>query len=225
MKKKTLQEHSKNYTTHIKPYEEFKKAEDKKGIILSFLKKEVKNKIVLDIGCGEGTDAKILAPLSKHYYALDSSYEQLKKARNKCKNIKNIIFLHSSGENINLPKEKVDLVICAWVISVVNSYKRKLKILKEAERVLKSSGKIILIENDWHGEFEKIRQHPKRTKNFNEWLIKRGFKILKKINTYFKFPSYKIANQVFEDIWGKRVSNKIKSNKVEHKIVIFTKSK
>jgi len=193
--------------------------------VLSFLKNAAKNKVVLDLGCGEGRDAKVIAPLSKYYYALDSSPEQLKRAKNQCKNIKNIHFLHSSGEKIGLPNESVDLVICSWVISVINGRRRKLRVLAEVERVLKATGKVILVENDWQGEFEEIRQHPIRTKRFNEWLIKKGFKISKKMHTYFEFPSYEIAKRVFEQIWGKRVSNKLKSKKVEHKIIIFNKTK
>lgn len=225
MKKNTLQEHSKNYKSQIEPYQEFKKAEDKKGIILSFLKKKIKNKIVVDLGCGDGTYAKEIAPLSKYYYAIDPSNEILTKAKNKCREIKNIRFLHSSGENIDLPTESIDIIISSWVISVIKSRKRKSKVLTEATRILNSEGEIILVENDWQWEFEEIRKHPKRTQHFNEWILSKGFKVDKRVNTYFEFPSYEIAKQIFEQIWWKRISNKIKSKKVEHKIIIFTKSK
>lgn len=65
MKKKTLQEHSENYRNNIKPYEEFKRAEDSKGEIIKILKYKARNKNILDIGCGEGSDAKSLAPIAK----------------------------------------------------------------------------------------------------------------------------------------------------------------
>lgn len=225
MKKKTLKEHSVNYQTKLKPYEEFKEAEDYKKSILSYLKGKVKNKIVFDLGCGEGTDTKILAPLSKYYYGLDKSLEQIQRAKSKCKGVKNISFINSSGEKIPLGDNSVDVVICLWVISAINGRKRKSVILKEAERILKPKGKIILVENDWQGEFEAIREHPTRTKNYNEWLIKKGFIVSKKIKTYFKFKSLEIAKKVFGQIWGKRVSNKLKNNKIEHRVIIFMKTK
>ena len=225
MKKKTLHEHSKNYRTHIEPYAELKKAEDRKGAVLSFLKKEVKNKIVLDLGCGEGTYAKVLAPLSRSYHALDSSDAQLKKAQARCRGMKNVHFLHSSGEEIDLPNESMNVVICSWVISVIKGRRRKSKVLTEAERVLKNGGKMIVVENDWQGEFEKMREHPIRTRRFNEWLISKGLKVSKKITTYFEFSSYTLARETFDQIWGSRISNKVQSKKVEHKLVIFTRSK
>lgn len=113
-------------------------------------------------------------------------------------------------------------MICAWCISVIKGYKRRSKTIAEAERIVKPGGEIILIENDWQGEFEEIRRHPIRTKRYNEWLLKQGFSIFKKVDTYFKFPSKTLAQEIFNQIWGSRVSNKINNEKVEHKIIVFS---
>ena len=162
----------------------------------------------------------MLAHLTKKYYCLDISEQQIKLAKKNTKNIKNIKFICSSAENIRLNK-KVDVVISSWVISTVQSFRKRANILNQALKVLQTKGEIYLIENDFKGEFENIRMHPKRTKKFIKWLGKKGFKQLKKINTYFKFKSVEEAKNIFNLIWGRRVSNKIKTNIINHKILIF----
>jgi ubiquinone/menaquinone biosynthesis C-methylase UbiE len=225
MKQKTLLEHSKNYLHQTNIYEKFVQCEDHPKKILNFLAPYVMDKMVLDLGCGEGTYARALAPKSKYYYGLDSSSAQLKKAKLKCRNLKNVKFFHSRAEKIPLKTQAADLVISTWVVSTVVSHRKRTKILTEAQRVLKDEGKIILVENDCNGEFEKIRMHPRRTKQFNEWLIKKGFKKVKKIETYFKFPSHEEAEEIFRSIWGRRVSNQIKNSIIRHKVNIYVQEK
>ncbi|OGJ17859.1 hypothetical protein A3K73_02115 [Candidatus Pacearchaeota archaeon RBG_13_36_9] len=225
MKKKTLQEHSKSYYKEADYYQEFSKYEDYPKKIEKFLLSKIKGKIVLDLGCGSGKYLNVLAPLSKKYYALDVSKQQLRLAKEKAKKITNIRFFNSSAENIPLLDETIDIIISTWVVSTVIDFRRKRKILEEINRVLKNNCKIYLVENDSKGEFEKMRGHIKRTREYNNWLIKKGFKKVKKVKTYFKFPSFQIAELIFYKIWGKKVSNQIKSNIIEHQIVIFEKNK
>ena len=225
MKKKTLQEHSKSYRKEVNYYEEFSKSEDYPKKIEKFLLQKIKGKIVLDLGCGSGKFLKSLAPSSKKYYGLDVSKPQLKIAKEKAKRMSNVKFFNSSAENIPLPDKSIDVVIATWVISAVNGFKRRGKILKEISRVLKENGRAYLVENDSKGEFEKIRGHIKRTEYDNHWLIKKRFRRIKNIKTYFKFPSFQTAVRIFDQIWGKRVSNQVKSNIIKHQAIIFEKIK
>lgn len=225
MKKKTLKENSKSYYNEVDYYEEFSKYEDYPRKIEKFLLPKIKGKIVLDLGCGSGKFLKSLAPSSKKYYGLDVSKQQLKIAMEKAKKMSNVKFFNSSAENIPLPDKSIDVVIATWVISAVNGFKRKRKMLDEVNRVLKNNCKVYLVENDFKGEFEEIRKHPKRVEKYNKWLLKQGFKKIKYVQTYFKFPSFQIAVRVFDQIWGKRVSSQIKSNIVKHKAIIFEKTK
>lgn len=97
------------------------------------------------------------------------------------------------------------------------------KCINELKRLLKSKGTIILIENDENSEFEEIRNRTKdsRTRDYNNWILSNQFNIEKQINTYFIFDSFQDAKKSFEVIYGEAIANKIKSEKIEHKIVIF----
>ena len=93
------------------------------------------------------------------------------------------------------------------------------------KRVLQPNGKIILVENDEGGEFEELRGRSpdplKRTFNYNQWLLNNGFKVHKKIETYFQFNHSEQANFIFESIWKDKMTRKIKKAQVQHKVVIF----
>jgi len=211
------------YKEKVKIYYDFKEGQDFPKKIERLLIPKIKNKIVLDLGCGNGSYANIFAPHSKKYFALDISKEQLKLAKKATKGIKKIKFINSNAKKIPLPKESVEVIILVYVLSVIQGRREKKKVLQEVERVLKKNGKIFLIENDSEGEFEEIRGHLKRTKNYNDWLKKQRFKE-KKITTYFKYSSLKKARDIFHRIWGIKISNKLKSNIVKQKVIIFEKS-
>ena len=97
------------------------------------------------------------------------------------------------------------------------------KCIDELKRLLKSNGAIILIENDENSEFEEIRNRTKdnKTRDYNNWVLSKDFTIDKQIDTYFNFNSLDEAKNSFEVIYGSEISNKIKSNKINHKIIIF----
>ena len=97
------------------------------------------------------------------------------------------------------------------------------KCLDELKRLLKSNGTIILIENDENSEFEEIRNRTKdsRTRDYNNWILSNDFTIDRQIDTYFNFKTYEEAKKSFEVIYGQDISNKIKNNKINHKIIIF----
>lgn len=182
----------------------------------------------MDIGCGGGRYASILAPLSKEYIGLDISKMQIKLAKKKTRKYKNIKFICSSAEKIKLPSNSADVAISTWVISAMKGKERKIKALKEANRILKKEGMIYLVENDIGGEFEKIRgRYPDTaiTKRYNDWIQKKGFSIAKRINTYFRFIFFKESRKIFSSIWGSEKGNMVKGKIIKHKIIIFKKKR
>jgi ubiquinone/menaquinone biosynthesis C-methylase UbiE len=224
MKKQNLSEGSKSYHEEANIYERFSQVEDTPKKILKFLTSKVKNKKVLDLGCGTGKYLVDLAPISKKYIGLDISIDQLKIAKEKSLKLKNVKFLCSSAEFIDLPNKSVDVIISTWVLGTIVEDDRRLKALKEMKRILKKDGEIYLVENDIGGEFEIIRNrfpNTDKTKKYNDWLENKGFIIVKKIKSFFEFDSIKEAKEVFTSIWGEKVRNKIKNKKIEHKIVIY----
>ena len=218
MDSKNLLKNSKAYYENNDYYEIFSIAEDGENKVGSYLEKICKDKIVLDAGCGTGKFLNILEEKSKKYIGIDLSDKQLEKAKAKS-NKDASEFICSNLSNINL----VDLIVCSWVLGTIIDLDERNKCINELKRLLKSKGTIILIENDENSEFEEIRNRTKdsRTRDYNNWILSNQFNIEKQINTYFIFDSFQDAKKSFEVIYGEAIANKIKSEKIEHKIVIF----
>ncbi len=227
MKTGTLSEGSESYYTKNIVYETFCDAEDKPGKILKILKKLIKNKIVLDVGCGTGKYAALLSSFAKKYICLDVSSEQLKFAKEKVKS-GNVDFICSSAEKINLLDESIEVIISTWAVSTILEVERRNKVLSELLRVLKNGGSIFLVENDLVSEFEELRgKDPVTgpTKKYNDWAKEKGFESFQKIKTFFEFSSLKETKEVFMQIWGEKVASKIKNKKISHAVIIFSKIK
>ncbi len=219
-----LSEKSKNYYEENDIYEIFSIAEDYPNKIYKCLLPKVKNKIVLDLGCGTGKFMQKFYKETDKYYGLDLSNEQLKIAKNKVKS-DNVQFICCSAENIPLSDNSIDVIISTWVLGTIQEIDRRNKVLDEMKRVLKHDGNIYLVENDIGGEFEEIRnRYPniKRTKDYNDWIESKGFICYDKFETYFKFKDKKQAKKIFNNIWGEEVvGNKVKSNIIKQKIIIY----
>lgn len=218
-----LSEKSKHYYEENNIYEIFSIAEDYPNKIFEHLYPNIKNKIVLDLGCGTG---KFMQKFYKHttkYYGLDQSENQLEIAKSKV-NGDNVEFICCSAEKIPLPDNSIDIIISTWVLGTILEDDRRIKAIEEMKRVVKKDGSIYLVENDIGGEFEAIRdRYPDvtETKEYNDWLENYGFVCNSKFETFFEFENINQAKRVFSDIFGTEVGNKIKNNTIKHNVIIY----
>ncbi len=224
-----LLDNSEYYREKADVYEVFSEAEDYPGKIVEFFKPLFENKVILDVGIGNGRFAKFLAPLTKKYIGIDVSKEQLEKAKKNTEGMENVKLINKSAEEIPLESESIDLVFGSWSFDTIKDLDKRNKVLKEVERVLKRGGNIYLVENYPDGEFEKLIDYRPdyleyREKFFN-WLDKSGFKRIEVIDTYFKFDSFETAKRVFGSIWGEELASKVKSEIIEQKVSILEKTK
>ena len=107
------------------------------------------NTKVLEIGCGDGRISSLLAVESGSLIAIDPDEKKILQAKT---HILNVDFQIGSGEELNFPNSFFDIVIFTLSLHHQNSQKA----LAEATRVLKNSGKIIVIEPMVEGEIEQV---------------------------------------------------------------------
>lgn len=219
---KNLLKNSNAYYKDNDYYEIFSIAEDSKNEVANYLNFISKNKIILDAGCGTGKYLKLLETNGKKYIGVDLSINQLEKAKTKSSK-NNSEFICSNLSNLCLEDNSVDLIVSSWVLGTITNLDERNKCLNELKRILKSSGSIILIENAENSEFEEIRGRTKdsRTKDYNNWILSNEFKVEKIVDSYFLFKNLNEAIKCFDVIYGSLVSSKIKSKKIQHKIIIY----
>lgn len=215
------------YKDKARVYERFSEAEDAPKKILRAILPKLKNKVVLDIGCGTGKYAKLLFPYVKSYCGLDVSRNQLSIARRKIGNLKNVTLVHCDATKAKLPDRFFDAVVAFWSISTIDSSPKKGRVVAMAMRTLKPGGMMYLFENAASGAFDRATGPFRREEalKYNRWLKERGFKIAHKINTHFHFSSVKVAKKIFKEIWGDEAASKILGEKVGHNVIMFQKRK
>jgi ubiquinone/menaquinone biosynthesis C-methylase UbiE len=110
-----------------------------KNFLTPLINKNSYKKTILDVGCGDGAHASVLANkknLKINYIGLDISKVALGLT---AKRINKGHYLHASATNLPLKKESIDILISYGVIAYLKNPK---KALREFHRVLKKRGKL-----------------------------------------------------------------------------------
>jgi GT2 family glycosyltransferase/2-polyprenyl-3-methyl-5-hydroxy-6-metoxy-1,4-benzoquinol methylase len=102
----------------------------------------VKDKIVLDVACGEGYGSAILSGNAKFVYGIDISEEAITHAQlNYVRD--NLKFEVGTVDSLPFPDQSVDIVVSFETIEHVDEIQQNL-FMKEVKRVLKNGGMLII---------------------------------------------------------------------------------
>jgi len=110
---------------------------------------DLKCKRILEVGCGNGRISSLLAPIAEQLNAIDP--DKLRIAEAKARDV-DVVFDVGSGENLDFPDNVFDVII--FTLSLHHQDSKQA--LKEAKRVLKEGGLVLVIEPVVEGEIEKL---------------------------------------------------------------------
>jgi len=105
--------------------------------------------LILDIGCGDGTIAHFIANQldSAHVIGLDFNEELIEEAKN---SYTNAHFIVNSPDQLPFEAATFDILYFSESLHHM-AHSTRIKILQEAQRVLKPAGILIFLElNPWH---------------------------------------------------------------------------
>lgn len=105
------------------------------------------NDTIADLGCGPGYYCQFLVKLTRNkIYCVDKNEEFINEAK-RIVNSDNVIFLIEDSSHTSIPSSSIDKVIFA---NSFHDMKNKEKVYEEVLRILKPTGKVIII--DWKKE-------------------------------------------------------------------------
>jgi ubiquinone/menaquinone biosynthesis C-methylase UbiE len=113
---------------------------------------------VVDVGCGTGNYAAILSPFVGRVTGVEYNEGMLEQATKKTSHLSNVTVVQGSALNIPLASNTYDAVICTQVLhhlpgSVAPDYAGPVQFIKEAYRILKDRGVLIINtcnEDQWY---------------------------------------------------------------------------
>lgn len=137
--------------------------------------------VVMDFGCGPGYFTIPLARITKKAIGVDVSSTMLDRARAYAKrNRVEVELIKSDGTRIDLPDASVDGILLVHVFHEVDS---KDKVLHEFLRILKPSGRLLIVEKT-HGTHmlrEKLGPPIINEAEFSNQISEAGFTIVETI--------------------------------------------
>jgi len=177
----------------------------------------VNNKMILDLGCGDGLQGnELIARGAKHYYGIDGSTNMVLLAQKNLEGL-NATVEQESLETLQLDANQYDLVLSRLVLHYI---KDLLPVLKKIEKSIRKNGKFVCsIEHPIITScYESYHKNNKRGswlvddyfasgERTNTWMGKDVIKYHRTIEEYFRL--FKLANF---DISELRESKPIRSN-------------
>ncbi|MPM33255.1 Ubiquinone/menaquinone biosynthesis C-methyltransferase UbiE [bioreactor metagenome] len=106
-----------------------------------------KNKEILEIGCGSGRQAFLLAPFCTKYVATDTNNDVIKSNKSKItkKLSKKLEFSVANGEKLPYSSNSFDTVLMTLCLHEIPIQKQGI-VLQEIHRVLKNKGQLLIID-------------------------------------------------------------------------------
>lgn len=147
-------------------HQTFRNYEKEFNGMLEFLELEnIKNKTIVDLGCGTGATAVFAASHFKTVYAVDVSEAMIEKAKTKTKNSHNIYYLNGGFLTYKHAGEPVDVIITKAAFHHLPDFWKQIALLR-MNRILKLGG--LLYIHDVVFQFDPQQYMDK----INSWISK-----------------------------------------------------
>ena len=153
---------------------------------------DIKDKNVLEVGCGTGRFTKLMINKGAKVTGIDLQPDTIMVNRKK---IPNAEFLYMSATDIDFEKETFDIVISVTVLQHI-PYNEQEKAINEIMRVVKQDGYIIIMENIKHIGPTVFSNSPERWQEL--FLKNNSVKILARLGQeYFPLQENKIFDSIY----------------------------
>jgi len=115
--------------------------------LLSYLK-PIRNKLILDYGCGSGTFCRFLSEKKAIVTGVDISENMIKVAKD-CHTESIDYYQITSGNLDFLPENNFDYVVANFVFCTISTRQEIIKVMNSINRVLRENGSLIIMNSNW----------------------------------------------------------------------------
>ena len=126
--------------------------------------------VVGDLGCGTGQVSELLAPFVENVVAVDGSAEMLSAARKRLRKHENVVLRKGALEKLPIDDGSLDAAV---LMLVLHHLPDPVAVLSEARRVLRPSGKLLLVDMYPHEREEYKQQMGHVWLGFSEQTMKK----------------------------------------------------
>ncbi|MBB4824977.1 SAM-dependent methyltransferase [Sporosarcina luteola] len=185
---------------------------DRDGKVIQFLESNVPNGIVLDVGAGNGYTAEKLLTESRLVIPMEPDEKMIDQS-------KQLIWSNGVAQSIPFHSNTFDGMYSTWAfffdgISDIDEG------LKEIERVVKNTGRIIIVDNYGNDEFCSFA--PQDISSSVAAWVERGFDY-EIIDTEFVFDTVEEARKLLTFYFGEQGQN-VSKTRLEYKVVAYSKT-
>lgn len=120
---------------------------------------------VVDIGCGIGNAASLIAPYVQRVIGIDREPAMLQQAMNRPDLADNIVYLEGEATTLPLDSQSIDVALFCLVLHHIESVKQ---VILEARRVVRNNGRILIIDMQQHTRDEYAHTMGHRHQGFSK---------------------------------------------------------
>ncbi len=148
--------------------------------VVEWIQRQGRVRSALDLGCGKLRYAKYLAEKCDHLGLVDSRiqierFQMIENCRTNVKDYASKNWPHAEVYAIeefwDKPRRKYDLVLCANVISAIPSKKVRTKTLKNVLRILKKTGRFLVVNQYTNSYFNQMINSGKTIHHLDGYIL------------------------------------------------------
>ncbi len=186
---------------------------DKEGKVIEFLDHHLPPGFILDIGAGNGFVALQLSTAKRLVIPLEPDPRMIDAQ-------KPLIWAKGVAQDIPFHNATFDGAYATWAfffdgIPTIEDG------LHEVNRVVKSGGPILIIDNAGDDEFCALA--PRNIASNRSWWISRNFQVTI-IPTSFRFSSLVEANELLTFYFGEEIGHRNRKTEIEYKVAVYMTS-
>ncbi|MFC3418026.1 class I SAM-dependent methyltransferase [Salinicoccus hispanicus] len=185
---------------------------DRDNFVLNYLDRHLSDGLILDVGAGNGYSVEKLVKPTRQIIAMepDETMIDLKKS---------LIWSKGVAQDIPFHDNSFDMMYSTWAF-FFDGIEDIEEGISEIERVVKPTGKLIIIDNYGNDEFTSLADASIHSDP--DFWTERGFEY-EIIHTEFRFDNIDEARKLFTFYFGEKGRN-INKLEFEYKVVAYTKT-